>query len=356
MIRLIQRLTVNRRIALIAAVALVFTLIAAILFTVFRFNNRINAEREERAAAARVEVQESVLRAPSTDGITAYLNSADIRATALFNHARYLATSGGLIALDEGGNLKKRYTTLDGLTDNDLTALAVFQDRLFIGTAAGGMMAFDGNVFKGYRFQKPKAVRVSVLLAADSELLIGTLDGGLFEYDGERFTRRLNSATGADFERVTALLQHNSRYYIGTQDKGLYVWREAHIHHLTPHDGLPSPHITGLAVTPADESIAVATDFGAVTLNDANEIKELSKQPNITSLAASRGHLWAGLFGGGIDDLTAKKDEHKTPADGQSEVANLPRNVPAEVFAGDGSLWALTQEGAFAREEGANRP
>src|SRR5436305_2340160 len=149
MTRLLQRLKLNKRFTIIAALLLVF-LIASILFTIYRFNNRINAGRDERAAASRVEVQESALRAPSTDGITVYLNSADVRATALLNNVRYLATSGGLIALDESGSLKKRYTTLDGLTDNDLTALAVFQNRLFIGTATGGMMAFDGTSFKGY--------------------------------------------------------------------------------------------------------------------------------------------------------------------------------------------------------------
>src|SRR5262244_1540740 len=205
---MIQSLKSPRRIALLSLAALV---VIALVVTILRFNKRIDAEREQSAAATRVEVQESVLRPPSTDGVTAYLNSADVRATALFNNLRYLATSGGLLALDEAGNVKKRYTTLDGLTDNDLTSLAVFQNRLFIGTSANGLMAFDGNTFKSYRFTKPKATRVSVLLATDTQLLIGTLDGGLFEYNGERFSRRLNSATGADFERVTALLQNESR-------------------------------------------------------------------------------------------------------------------------------------------------
>lgn len=340
---MIQSLKSPRRIALLSLAALV---VIALIVTILRFNKRIDAEREQSAAAIRVEVQESVLRPPSTDGITAYLNSADVRATVLFNKLRYLATSGGLIALDENGNVKKRYTTLDGLTDNDLTALAVFQNRLFIGTSANGLMAFDGNNFKSYRFTKPKATQVSVLLATDTELLIGTLDGGLFEYNGERFSRRLNSATGADFERITALLQNDSRLYIGTQDKGLYLWREAHIEHISTQEGLPSPRITGLAVDPANQQIAVATDFGVVTLNDANEVKELSKQPNITSLAASRGRLWAGLFNGGIVELSRTE---------KSSTSGFSSNTPTTAFAEDDKLWALTQQGAFVRDESSSR-
>jgi len=160
---------------------------------------------------------------------------------------RYLATSGGLVQLDPGGEVRRRYTTLDGLPDNDLTALAVFQGRLFIGTATHGLVAFDGTAFTGYSFVKPKAGAVRALAATESRLLIGTLDGGLFEYDGERFSRRLNSATGADFKQVTAVMPVADRIYIGTQDLGLYIWQEARFEHIGVSDGLPSPHVTGIA-------------------------------------------------------------------------------------------------------------
>src|SRR5205085_4231731 len=175
--RIIKRF--NNRRALTALGIGLALLLAAIILIVIKLNRRISAEQESQAAAARVEVEETRLRPPATDGITIYVNAADARATAMFAGTRYLATSGGLIALDEGGAVKRRYTTSDGLSDNDLTALAVFRDRLFIGTASNGLMAFDGNGFTGYHFVKPKATRMSVLAATESELLIGTLDGGL---------------------------------------------------------------------------------------------------------------------------------------------------------------------------------
>jgi ligand-binding sensor domain-containing protein len=239
------------------------------------------------------------------------------------------------------------------LTDNDLTALAVYNNQLFIGTGANGMMSFDGNVFTGYRFVKPKATRVSALLATESELLIGTLDGGLLEFDGAKFVRRLNAATGADFSRVTALLASASRTYIGTQDKGLYVWREAQIERFGTTEGLPSMRVTGLAVLPTDESIAIATDFGAVALNDANQIKELTKQANITSLAVSGGRLWAGLFSGGVIEIKSGNGDslQKVPDAGlQATDAGQLKAIPTNVYASDGKLFALTTEGAFERD------
>ena len=351
----------NRRALTALAVGAALVLAAAVI-VVIKLNRRISAEQESQAAATRVEVEEARLRPPATAGITVYVNAADARTTAVFAGTRYLATSGGLVALDEGGAVKRRYTTSDGLSDNDLTTLAVFRERLYIGTATGGLMAFDGNSFTGYRFIKPKATRVSALVPTDTELLIGTLDGGLFEYDGQRFTRRYNATAGADFTRVTALLPFASRLYVGTQDGGLYLWREGHIEHLTTNEGLPSPHVTGLAALSASESdngvVAVATDFGVVGLSDANEVKAITNRPNVTSIVVSGGRLFAGLFGGGMLDVSAERtranaSESRTSL---SEVTGLPPKVPTLVAADDAGLWALTREGAFVRETRASGP
>ena len=296
---------------ILLASSIIAVALAAVIIIIMNLEGAITGERER--AAAEVVVEENRLRAPRTDGLSIYLSAADVRAAVDFNGETYLATSGGLIELDGNDTVKRRYTTFDGLPENDLTALAVFRDRLFIGTTSSGLIAFDGNAFTGFEFKKPKATRVSALRVTDTELLIGTLDGGLFEYNGERFSRRLNSATGADFSRVTALLDLDSRLYIGTQDRGLYIWREAHIDHLDTNTGLPSPHVTALSVLPSrleDEGvIAAATDFGVVAIGADNEVKPLSAQPNVSSLAAH-----------------------------------------------DGRLWALTREGAFARDESSDGP
>jgi ligand-binding sensor domain-containing protein len=361
---LLHKTRLTRRRLSIAACVAGLLLIAAVIIYVIRLNRSIVLQQDRQAEVARVQVEERSLRAPSADGVTLYLNAADVRAVASFEGVRYLATSGGLIAIDDAGNLKRRYTTLDGLPENDLTALAVFRNRLFVGTVSAGLVAFDGTAFTGYKFTKPKATHVTVLVSTETELLIGTLDGGLFEYNGERFSRRVNSATGADFSRVTSLLPFSSRLYIGTQDSGLYIWREAHIEHVTTNDGLPSPHVTALAESPSTLSaggpVAVATDFGVVGLNDANEIKPISNRPNVTSLAVSDGHLWAGLFSGGVTDLNASQTRQPADAPGGganlSDAVGLPASAPSMVCLSDGKLWVLTSQGAFARDEQATHP
>jgi ligand-binding sensor domain-containing protein len=374
---MLSNLKLNRRRGLVLVALLIAVAGGALVLYFWKLNRAVSDAQKQQDAARRIEVTQIRLRAPSNDGLAVYLDSSDVRARATLHGTGYLATSGGLVATDESGAMKKRYTTLDGLTDNDLTALAVFRDKLYIGTSSQGLMSFDGNVFTGYGFTKPKAVRVQTLAETESELLIGTLDGGLFEYDGERFSRRFNTTEGADFVRVTSLLPLDSRLYIGTQDKGLYIWREAHIEHVGVADGLPSPHVTGLAPVHGrgfgDAEVAIATDFGVVGLSDKNEIKPISGRPNITSLAESGGRLWAGLFGGGITELKADGRPDRGPNHGDAgqpmqtasrdlsesnsfDVAGLPRSASTLVSAGEDRLWALTSAGAYYREDGASGP
>jgi ligand-binding sensor domain-containing protein len=366
---MLDKIKLNKKwVMVLAALGLVFA--GGLVFFILRLNRLVGEEKGRQEAASRVDAAQARLRAPATDGLTAFLDASDVRATAALGGVRYLATSGGLVQLDPSGGVKRRYTTFDGLPGNDLTALAVFQGKLFIGTGTQGLIALDGTSFTGYSFVKPKAAEVSALAATENRLLIGTLDGGLFEYDGQGFSRRLNSTTGADFKRVTALLPFASRVYVGTQDLGLFIWREDRIEHIGPGDGLPSPHVTGIAPLEGSLSsigeVAVATDFGVVALTGANQIKRISNKPNITSLAVSSGRLWAGLFRGGVVELHPEgaindvgvvshpvRSELPPSAEG---AAGLPRSTPTVVVADEGKLWALTGEGAFSRDEGAAGP
>src|SRR5260370_15674904 len=130
----IRKLRVSRaRLIGIAALGVLLLIATAIIYVV-RLNRSIARERDRRADANRIEVEERPLRAPSTDGLTLYLNASDVRAVAGFEGARYLATSGGLIALDEGGNLKRPHTSFDGLPATYPTALAVSPGKVFVGT------------------------------------------------------------------------------------------------------------------------------------------------------------------------------------------------------------------------------
>ena len=75
----------------VIAVLCASLLIGAIVIYVVRLNRSIAGERERQAVATRIEVEEHSLRAPSTDGLTLYLNASDVRAVASFAGVRYVA-------------------------------------------------------------------------------------------------------------------------------------------------------------------------------------------------------------------------------------------------------------------------
>jgi len=157
MINLFSKLRAARRQTLVIIAVSGIASALLLIFFAARINDRIKAEKESQGAASSVEVEEARLRPTSSDGRILYINASDARAVARFNGSRYLATSGGLIELDSSDGVKRRYTTIDGLPDSDLTALAVFEGRLFIGTATRGLVAFDGNGFTGFTFKIGRA-------------------------------------------------------------------------------------------------------------------------------------------------------------------------------------------------------
>ncbi|HZS47013.1 MAG TPA: hypothetical protein VFC63_18200, partial [Blastocatellia bacterium] len=258
--------------------------------------------------------------------------------------------------------VEKVYTVLDGLPENDLTSLGVYQNHLYIGTPHEGLVSFDGSYFVRYKFKQPVASNVHVLVPTESELLIGTFDGGLFEFDGQTFTRRFQKTKGADFKSVTALAKKDSRVYIGTQDKGLFVWREGHIDHFTHLEGLPSDRITG--ILDLNNQVLIATDFGIAELGDNNQILHYSSQPNVTSLVNYSGELYAGLFTGGVVQI--RRDQQpisfgkwetnssaglfRTVSDVQASPVDVRLTLDAA------GMWALTENGLYKLDNLSFKP
>src|SRR5262245_8725112 len=143
---MLNNIRLTRKWAL-ALMAVGVVVAGGLVFFIIRLNSLAGNEKNQHGDAARVDGAHDSQRSPASDGLTLYLDTSEVRATAILAGTRYLATSGGLVALDQNGDVKRRYTTLDGLPDNDLTALASFQGRLFIGTATQGLVGFDGTAF-----------------------------------------------------------------------------------------------------------------------------------------------------------------------------------------------------------------
>ena len=336
---------------IVVAAAVIIVAVASAIYFWRDVTGTFTSVTEKLTNADRVQVERTTLAVPNSSGITLFLNRSSVRSIAEFNGRRYVSTSGGLAIINDDGHVEKVYTVLDGLPENELGALAVYQTRLYIATPHEGLIAFDGSNFTRYRFKQPEAVNVTSLLPTESELLVGTFDGGLFEFEGQTFTRRYQKSKGSDFKSVTALGKKDARLYVGTQDRGLFVWREGHFDHVTHTEGLPSDHVTSIIDFNGQELIA--TDFGVAQITETGLAQAYNPTPNITSLVDYRGKLYAGLFTGGVVEI--RRDQQAIPfgrwTSSSSDNINLATTtseaLPKEIRLQSDSagLWAATQSG-----------
>jgi hypothetical protein len=124
------------RIALAALIAI--AVLVAVMYAGWMVKRR--ADRELDAARALSEArgfaafEKDTQRAFTGGGVELIQNIRGARSLAQFNDSVFAATGGGLIEFDEEGKTKRRYTALDGLPESDLTSVAVFNSKLFIGS------------------------------------------------------------------------------------------------------------------------------------------------------------------------------------------------------------------------------
>lgn len=244
---------------------------------------REQAARSLAAERARLNRQEfipfeKIARTPLAPREIRFLqNTQNTRALARFQDSYFTATDGGLVEFSLEGKALRHYTVLDGLTESDLTALAAFGSKLFIGTQTQGLLSFDGERFESYRWLDRDAQAITVLLADSGRLLIGTFNGGLIEFDGRRFTELKTGSEHARLRRINCLSKYGARLYVGTFDDGLWLFDAGRWLHFQAVDGLTSNRVVG--VVESGENLFVATDFGLASTTMASLFNESANQP-----------------------------------------------------------------------------
>ncbi len=303
----------------------------------------ISGEQERLAQARMVKVKTVNLRPLNREGIAYHGHIQEVRDLIRFAGLYYATTPGGLVVLDERGQIAAHHTTLDGLPEYDLTALATFQEQLYIGTAGQGLVSYDGRTFRQHQFIQPKVGHVSALVTTDDRLLIGMLDGGLFEYDGNQFRHSMSAGDGIGPQRITAVWSRYPEIYVGTFAEGLWIWREGRWDQLTTKDGLPSNRVTALVEDP--DGIVVGTDLGIVRLNQ-NQMTPMAELGNVTSLIRFQERTYAGLFTGQIVQLPESKT--RRPIRVQMNPIALPDIATNIILTSENDgLWVLTSRGIY---------
>jgi ligand-binding sensor domain-containing protein len=329
---------------------------------------REQAERSLAQERARLARQESIpfeksLRPPLLrPEIKFWQSTENTRAVIRFHDSYFAATDGGLIQFSPEGKLLRHYTVLDGLTESDLTTLALFDSKLFIGTATRGLLSFDGERFESYRWLDREAQAVTAMLADSGRLLIGTFSGGLIEFDGQRFVELKAGVEKARLRGINCLNKDGARLYIGTFDNGLWLLEAGRWLHFQAADGLASNRVVGVSAN--GENVFVATDFGLSAATSDNLQKEASPQeksfrtlvtlPSLTSMVSDDDLLLLSK-----DDGDVLAIDKEGIARARMQLKNLDWSQPNDLSGShlaivDERLWLLGSRGIWNAQDAAS--
>ncbi|MEP6925882.1 MAG: two-component regulator propeller domain-containing protein [Pyrinomonadaceae bacterium] len=327
-------------------------LLAAAVFSFFRIKNEADsALAQTRARVDRdndIPFTKTARSSINNQQIQIWQNTQNVRAVVRFRGSVFAATDGGLLQLSEDGKLVRHFTVLDGLTESDLVCLAVFQDRLFIGTRSTGLLTFDGEQFENYVWRTHPTKSVNALLADDRALFIGTFAGGLIEFDGSRF--REIKAENQSLTAINFLAQENQKLFVGTFDDGLWMREAGSWRHFTTAEGLPANRIVGVLAN--GENILVGTDLGVAETKDITEAGDkifhtIMILPTLASLVKNGNQILAAKDNGEIFALVGERTKSFTPilTNGLS-----PNFTNAQLIVSENDCWLIGTQGIFTRE------
>lgn len=314
--------------------ALVLSFAAYQIFSIYNSARQMLAEtRARQDGKNRVSFEKKLLTPHLTNQIKILQNTNDVRAFVKFKDSFFAATSGGLAEYDEDGRQVKHFTVLDGLPESDLTALTVFQDKLFIGTRTKNLVSFDGEKFENYIFTDRQIQSITAFLEDDGRLLIGTFDGGLIEFDGAEFTE--TKANEKKISAINCLAKTGEKLLIGTFDNGLWIRENSIWKQFTKTENLPSNRVVGIAEN--NDQIYVATDLGLAVF-DGEKFQKIAGLSNISSLISYQNQLF----------ITKANGEIFTFEKLLKSFSNVNDLQNAELLKTENQLWLVSDQGIFS--------
>jgi ligand-binding sensor domain-containing protein len=336
------------------------------LFSFFRISEqarrRLAQERTRVAGMDFIPFQKSTRASLARPGIRFWQNTENTRSVIRFQDSYFAATDGGMVQFSTDGDVLRHYTALDGLTESDLLSLAVFDSKLFIGTASQGLLSFDGERFESYRWTDRKPQAVTAMLADGGRLLCGTFGGGLIEFDGRRFTELKAGAERARLLAVNCLVKDGSRLYVGTFNDGLWLLEAGRWLHFRTADGLASNRVVG--VVASGGNVFVASDFGLATATSASlSAGGASEQKRFHTLATLPTLSGMVGYGGLLLIIKDNGELHALDRAGASAravppIRNLGWRKPVDLSASrlvsvDDRLWLLGSRGIWQMQADA---
>ena len=253
----------------------------------------------------------------------------------------------------------KHYDTLDGLADNDVTAIYRTADGvMWFGTDGGGVSVYDGERFNTFTTQDGLASNfVRSIYSTDDTTIWFATQGGVSRYDS---ARRNDKITFTNLTKKEGLVHNDVRtiyqtadgvLWFGTAD-GVSLYNGKRFIKLTEDDESTRDHIHAICQTSDDVLWFATHGNGVLGYNGEEIIKRLTEENGLVDnhihslYATSDNKLWFGT------------DDGVSVYDGSEFVTRLTEKeglVGTPVYAicqdSDGMMWFGTPAGASRYDE-----
>jgi ligand-binding sensor domain-containing protein len=331
------------------AIAIIIT---GVLCWQIRRAQTVLAEVKQQATenqTVRIRIQDFSL-APNLEA-SLFNSPYAIRDVAAYQENIYAATSSGLVIFDQNGRQLKHWTTLEGLPSHDLTAFAIRNDSLWIGTADAGLLQLSNNQWSHILPAKVEERSVHSLLVTEQGTLLAGTDAGILAYDGQEFHRFLPALMK---EKITSIAGSHQRLCIGTFQNGLHVYEAGVLEHYTKQNGLQDSFVT--QVQYATDGCYVSTASGVQVL-EGKKLRTLAKNLFATSFVVDNSFLWVATRDRGVLPFNTQTQSRRDSATNVARTSALQRHALTFVKKLDSEVLAFSSteisrlEGTASRRE-----
>ncbi|MEW5974495.1 MAG: hypothetical protein AB1898_01695 [Acidobacteriota bacterium] len=186
----------------------------------------------------------------------------------------FLATTAEGISFLQGGRPARNFYALHGLANNRVYTATQMGKRLYLGTLGGISVMENSRVLFSWTSANSglRANWVNALVGSGDRLYVGTYGGGVQCVEAGGRWVDFSTRIGAFEVNPNAMVMAQGLLYVGTLDRGFYVYDVARDRWRQVRERLPSLNVTGFA--PVSDRLLVATDNGVVEI-ELNELSDL---------------------------------------------------------------------------------
>jgi ligand-binding sensor domain-containing protein len=266
-----------------------------------------------------------------------------LRAGRFQNHL-YIAGPAGLSEYDVGGILLRQFEVGRELPSSPLVDMAVgtledsAEPELILGTAAEGILAFDGRRFRQIYPADAEARSITAILPVSAgHLLIGTKRRGVLLYDGKQI-RELHPTLSNLYVQVLAGSEVD--LWVGTLSQGVLHWHAGTSESFGEEQGLPDRQVQAIAL--AGDKSYVGTPVGVAEFDRGRFSRVLRAGLLVTSILVNGDDLLVGTEDQGVVRVPLAARRPSLNAQGATKLAEVQRFLGTA----DG-VYVLTRNGLF---------